>query len=46
MRSDSTIDLGFTQIPVTVIKGSKTAQFSSGSEVSGLPAPVRMLPEL
>jgi cyanophycinase-like exopeptidase len=31
---------------VTVIKGSKTAQFPSGSEVRGLPAPVRMLPVL
>ena len=31
---------------VTVIKGSKTAQFPSGSEVLGLPAPVRMLPDL
>jgi cyanophycinase-like exopeptidase len=31
---------------VTVIKGSKTAQFPSGSEVLGLPAPVRMLPVL
>jgi cyanophycinase len=31
---------------VTVIKGSKTAQFPSGSEVLGVPAPVRMLPGL
>jgi cyanophycinase len=29
---------------VTVIKGSKPATFPSGSEVLGLPAPVRMLP--
>ncbi|MHB8611511.1 MAG: Type 1 glutamine amidotransferase-like domain-containing protein [Candidatus Dormibacteraceae bacterium] len=31
---------------VTVIRGSKTAQFPSGSQVLGLPAPVRMLPDL
>jgi cyanophycinase-like exopeptidase len=31
---------------VTVIKGPKTAHFPSGSEVLGLPAPVRMLPDL
>jgi cyanophycinase len=30
---------------VTVIKGSKTARYLSGSEVSGLRAPVRMLPK-
>jgi cyanophycinase len=30
---------------VTVIKGSKTKQFPSGSKVTGLNAPVRMLPE-
>ena len=29
---------------VTVIKGSKVASFPSGTEVLGLPAPVRMLP--
>jgi cyanophycinase len=28
---------------VTVIKGSKTAQFASGSRIAGIPAPVRML---
>ncbi len=31
---------------VTVIKGSETVQFPSGSEVMGVPAPVRMLPDL
>jgi cyanophycinase len=31
---------------VTVIKGPETAQFRSGSEVLGVPAPVRMLPDL
>jgi len=30
---------------VTVIKGSKTKQFPSGSKVTGLNAPVRMLPK-
>jgi len=30
---------------VTVIKGSKTARFDSGTTVSGLPAPARMLPK-
>jgi len=30
---------------VTVIKGSKTARYPSGSEVSGLRTPVRMLPK-
>ncbi len=30
---------------VTVIKGSKRAQFASGTSVSGLPAPARMLPQ-
>src|ERR1700687_4413938 len=30
---------------VTVIKGSQTAQFASGSKISGLHAPVRMLPK-
>jgi cyanophycinase len=30
---------------VTVIKGSKTTQFASGTTVSGLPAPARMLPK-
>jgi cyanophycinase len=29
---------------VTVIKGSKVAQFASGSKITGLNAPVRMLP--
>jgi cyanophycinase len=29
---------------VTIIKGSKTARFTSGTKVSGLDAPVRMLP--
>ncbi len=31
---------------VTVIKGAKTAKFASGSRVSGMNAPVRMLPTL
>jgi cyanophycinase len=31
---------------VTVMKGSTTATFSSGSEVLDVPAPVRMLPDL
>jgi cyanophycinase len=30
---------------VTVIKGSKTTQFASGSTILGLPAPVRILPK-
>jgi cyanophycinase-like exopeptidase len=30
---------------VTVIKGSKTTQFASGSKIIGLPAPLRMLPK-
>ncbi len=30
---------------VTVIKGSKTARFASGTTVAGLPAPIRMLPD-
>ena len=29
---------------VTVIKGGRTARFESGSRISGLPAPARMLP--
>jgi cyanophycinase len=29
---------------VTVIKGSKTAHFASGSRIAGLPSPARMLP--
>ena len=32
MRSDSTIDLGFTQIPVTVIKGSKPGPVGHGED--------------
>ena len=30
---------------VTVIKGTKTASFPSGSRISGLPAPLRILPK-
>jgi len=30
---------------VTVIKGSKTSRFPTGSKIMGLPAPLRMLPE-
>jgi hypothetical protein len=29
---------------VTVIKGSKTTRFDSGTKVAGLPAPARILP--